>query len=187
MTATLSPMAGSTKRVATRTDLLLHPVRLRIVQVFLNDRRLTVADVAARLDDVPLPSLYRHISLLHQGKLLEVVGERQARGATERTYRLVQGAASLGSSEGQPLTNDQLRRGLQTALVGLLADFDRFLAQRKAKRLGGIRQAVLSLSPDEANAFAEQLGEFLAPWIDAPSTPDRQRYNLTLGFLPAQD
>ena len=39
-------------------DLLLHPVRLRIVQAFLGDRALTTSDLAAELADVPPASLY---------------------------------------------------------------------------------------------------------------------------------
>ncbi|MGH9123627.1 MAG: helix-turn-helix domain-containing protein [Acidimicrobiales bacterium] len=34
-------------------DLLLHPVRLRIIKAFLGDRALTTAQLAAELDDVP--------------------------------------------------------------------------------------------------------------------------------------
>jgi helix-turn-helix protein len=34
-------------------DLLLHPVRLRIIKAFLGDRALTVTQLAAELDDVP--------------------------------------------------------------------------------------------------------------------------------------
>ena len=38
-------------------DLLLHPVRLRIVQAFLGDRALTTSALAAELADVPAASL----------------------------------------------------------------------------------------------------------------------------------
>ena len=37
-------------------DLLLHPVRLRIVKAFLNDRALTTSQLAAEIDDVPAGS-----------------------------------------------------------------------------------------------------------------------------------
>ncbi len=40
-------------------DLLLHPVRLRIVKAFLGDRALTTTQLAAELDDVPAGSIYR--------------------------------------------------------------------------------------------------------------------------------
>src|SRR5215467_1711411 len=57
-------------------DLLLHPVRLRIVQAFLGDRALTTSALAGELADVPPASLYRHVAKLvragvHQGGVLE--------------------------------------------------------------------------------------------------------------------
>ncbi len=46
----------------TSADLLLHPVRLRIVQAFLADRALTTSELRTELPDVPTASLYRHIA-----------------------------------------------------------------------------------------------------------------------------
>ncbi|HEY2693839.1 MAG TPA: helix-turn-helix domain-containing protein, partial [Pseudonocardiaceae bacterium] len=61
-------------------DLLLHPVRLRIVKAFLGDRVLTTAQLAAELDDVPPGSVYRHVGLLTKAGVLHVVAERRVRG-----------------------------------------------------------------------------------------------------------
>ena len=44
-------------------DLLLHPVRLRIVQAFLGERALTTTELSAELSDIPAASLY--LSLIH--------------------------------------------------------------------------------------------------------------------------
>ena len=66
-------------------DLLLHPVRLRIVQAFLGDRALTTAQLAAELGDVPHASLYRHVSLLAKAGVLHVVAERRVRAVVEHT------------------------------------------------------------------------------------------------------
>ncbi|HYT79398.1 MAG TPA: helix-turn-helix domain-containing protein, partial [Actinomycetota bacterium] len=71
-----------------RADLLLHPVRLRILKAFLGDRALTTSQLAAELDDVPAGSLYRHVALLTKAGILQVVAERRIRGAVERTYTL---------------------------------------------------------------------------------------------------
>ncbi len=80
-------------------DLLLHPVRLRVVQAFLGDRVLTTADLRAELTDVPAATLYRHVGVLAEAGVLAVVGERKVRGAAERSYRLVSSAASVGADD----------------------------------------------------------------------------------------
>lgn len=45
-------------------DLILHPVRLRIVRAFLSGRPLTTSALGAELADVPPASLYRHVARL---------------------------------------------------------------------------------------------------------------------------
>src|SRR5580693_5088430 len=80
-------------------DLLLHPVRLRILQAFLGDRALTTSQLSAELSDVPAASLYRHVARLVDGGALQVVAERRIRGAVERTYVLRQAAARVRVDE----------------------------------------------------------------------------------------
>jgi len=66
-------------------DLLLHPVRLRIVEAFLGDRALTTTQLRAELPDVPPASLYRQVARLVAAGVLGVVAQRRVRGALERT------------------------------------------------------------------------------------------------------
>ena len=65
-------------------ELLLHPVRLRIIGAFLGDRKLTTADLQAELPDVPPTSLYRHLGHLIDG--FEAAIEIQDAEAIERHH-----------------------------------------------------------------------------------------------------
>src|SRR3954463_11277591 len=105
-------------------DLLLHPVRLRVVQAFLGARTLTARVLRAELPDVPAASLYRHVGVLAEAGVLAVVGERKVRGAAERSYRLVPEAASVGAGDAAAMSPEQHRRAFATFVAGLLADFD---------------------------------------------------------------
>jgi DNA-binding transcriptional ArsR family regulator len=80
-------------------DLILHPVRLRIVRAFLGGRSLTTSALAAELADVPAASLYRHVARLVDAGVLEVVAERRVRGTIERTFVLHVAAANIGASD----------------------------------------------------------------------------------------
>src|SRR3712207_7243752 len=91
-------------------DLLLHPVRLRIVQAFLGDRTLTTADLRSELPDVPAATLYRHVGVLADAGVLAVVGERKVRGAAERSYRLELPAASVDEEDAAAITPEEHRR-----------------------------------------------------------------------------
>src|SRR5438105_5467350 len=112
-------------------DLLLRPVRLRIVQAFLGDRALTTSALAAELADVPPASLYRHVARLVDAGVLSVVSERRVRGALERTYVLRVAAASINLDELERMTRDEHRQAFMAFVAGLLGDFDRYLSREE--------------------------------------------------------
>jgi hypothetical protein len=113
--------------VAESADLLLHPVRLRIVQAFLGDRALTTSQLSAELSDVPAASLYRHVARLVHAGVLQVVAERRVRGAVERTYVLRLAAARVSLDEIAAMSPDDHRQMFRAFTAGLLGDFDRYL------------------------------------------------------------
>jgi DNA-binding transcriptional ArsR family regulator len=115
--------------VASSVDLLLHPVRLRILQAFLGDRALTTSELSAELSDIPAASLYRHVARLVDADVLQVVAERRVRGAVERTYVLRMAAARVRLDEIAKMTAEDHRQMFMAFAAGLLADFDRYLSR----------------------------------------------------------
>jgi DNA-binding transcriptional ArsR family regulator len=77
-----------------RFDLLNHPVRLRIAQL-LYGRQLSTTQIHELLGDVPKPSLYRHLSRLLEGGVIEVVETRTVKGIEERIYTTVKDELNL--------------------------------------------------------------------------------------------
>jgi hypothetical protein len=169
------------------TDLLLHPVRLRVVQAFLGDRTLTTADLRAALPDVPVASLYRHVGLLADAGVLEVVGERKVRGAAERSYRLVLAAASVGAADAEGVPPEEHRRGFATFVAGLLADFDRYLDREDvdlARDGVGFRQVGLWLDDDEFAELLDDLRAVLLARLDNQPGGGRRRRLVSTVVLP---
>ena len=101
-------------------DLLLHPVRLRIIKAFLGDRALTTSQLAAELDDVPAGSLYRHIARLTKAGVLQVVAERRVRGAVERTYTLRMAAAQIQLNEVRAMTLDEHTQAFTAVIEAMI-------------------------------------------------------------------
>jgi DNA-binding transcriptional ArsR family regulator len=175
-------------------DLLLHPVRLRVVQAFLGDRALTTSELRAELPDVPVATLYRHVGVLADAGVLTVSGERKVRGAAERTYRLDLAAASVGAAEAAAMTAEEHRRAFTTFAVALMADFDRYLARTApdAERPDltgdrvGYRQVAVWVTDEE---FDEMIGEFAdvlrARMANRPGGGRRRRVVTTV-HLPAE-
>ena len=174
----------------TSADLLLHPVRLRIVQAFLGDRALTTSQLAAELDDVPPGSLYRHVASLTRAGVLQVVAERRVRGAVERTYTLRQAAAQMTPNEVAAMTKEEHAHAFMAFVAGILGDFDRYLATDPIDPAGdgaGYRLAALWLTDAELSEFLRDLAAVIAPRVaNAPSKTRRRR--LVAGvMLPAPE
>ena len=171
-------------------DLLLHPVRLRIVEAFLGDRALTTSDLAAELADVPPASLYRHVARLVNAGVLAIVAERRVRGALERTYVLRLTAAAVGLDEVAAMSADDHRQAFMAFVAGLLGDFDRYLARDDIDLLrDGVTYRMAGLWLDDAE-YAELLRELtrvLQPRLANPPRPGRKRRILGYVLLPGSE
>ena len=169
-------------------DLLLHPVRLRIVKAFLGDRALTTSQLADELDDVPAGSLYRHVALLTKAGVLQVVAERRVRGAIERTYTLRLFAAQIQPGEAAAMTLDEHAQAFMAYVAGLLADFDRYVASGPADPVGdgaAYRVAAVWLTDAELADLRRDLLTVFQPRLANPPGEGRRRHMLYTVSLPA--
>jgi len=168
-------------------DLLLHPVRLRIVKAFLGDRALTTSQLAAELDDVPAGSLYRHIALLTKAGVLQVVAERRIRGAVERTYTMRLLAAQIQPGEIRTMNLEEHAQAFMAYIAGLLGDFDRYLATAPADPVrdgADYRVGALWLTDGEFTDLLLDLRDvFQSRLANAPGNGRRRRMLYTV-FLP---
>jgi Helix-turn-helix domain len=171
-------------------DLLLHPVRLRVVQAFLGDRALTTTQLRAELPDVPAGSLYRHVARLVDGGVLAVVGERRVRGAVERTYVLRTSAARIGADDLASMTRDEHRQAFLAFVAGLIADFDRYLARERVDPIrdgASYNLAAMWLDDAELAELARELYIVLQPRISNLPGPGRKRRILGTVLLPGPE
>jgi hypothetical protein len=172
--------------VAT-ADLLLHPVRLRIVEAFLVDRALTTSQLRAEIPDVPAGSLYRHVAKLVDGGVLAVVAERRVRGALERTYVLRTSAARLGPDEIARMSREEHRQAFLAFVAGLIGDMDRYLARDEIDPLRdgvGYSLAAMWLDDGELAAVSREIAIALQPLLSNEPRPGRKRRILASVLIP---
>jgi DNA-binding transcriptional ArsR family regulator len=112
-----------------KAKLIIHPVRMRIVQTFIGGQKLTVQEIQEKLKDVPQATLYRNLNKLVKGGVLEVAATNQVRGTIEKVYELVGGEAGLSAEEFQNSSREE-QMGVFMRFVGNLIDqFGRYLDQ----------------------------------------------------------
>lgn len=171
-------------------DLLLHPVRLRIVKAFLGDRALTTTQLAAELGDVPIGSLYRHVSLLTNAGVLQVVAEVRVRGAVERTYTLRLAAAQMHPSEMAAMTPEEHAHAFMAFVAGLLADFDTYTGSESFDPIrdgASYRISAMWLTDTEYAAYLRDLLAISQPRLANAPAKGRRRRVLYHVLLPGPE
>jgi DNA-binding transcriptional ArsR family regulator len=171
-------------------DLLLHPVRLRIVHAMSGGRILTTSDLCARLPDVPKTTVYRHVSLLARAGLLEVEGEQRVHGAVERRYRMRRDRAVIDQDAAASMSLEDHRRGFAAAMAALLAEFNAYLDREHANPAAdsvGYRQIPLWLSQDELSEVVGQVRDVIMSRVGSEPAPGRRLYLLSPILFPIGD
>ena len=174
----------------TNADLLLHPVRLRVVQAFLGNRVLTTSELAAELGDVPAGSLYRHVARLTRAGVLQVVAERRVRAVVERTYALRISAANVSPEETAAMTPEEHSQAFMAYVAGLLADAERYLntgTPDPARDGAYYRVGAMWLNQAEFADLCRDLRAVFQPRLaNAPGRGRRRRMVYTV-FLPSPE
>ncbi|MGY0021259.1 helix-turn-helix domain-containing protein [Streptomyces sp. cg35] len=171
-------------------DLLLHPVRLRLVHALSGDRTLTTSQMCALLPDVSKATVYRHVGALADAGLLDVSDEQRVRGAVERTYRLRRERAAVDAEAAAQVTPDEHRRIFAVATATLLAEFGAYLDRDGADPAGdqvGYRQHAIWLSPAERAELIQELRSVLIRHIGNAPAPDRVRHLISPILFPAEE
>ncbi|WP_037368402.1 helix-turn-helix domain-containing protein [Amycolatopsis orientalis] len=169
-------------------DLLLHPVRLRIVHALAGGRELTTTQLCARLPDVSKVTVYRQVAPLLEGGFLEVAEEHRVRGAVERRYRLRQDRPVIDADAAAEMTLEDHRRGFAVAMAVLIAEFDAYLDRAGADPAAdgvSYRQGVLWLSPGELAEMTRKMLDVLRDSVGNEPAPGRVPYLLSPVLFPA--
>lgn len=170
-------------------DLLLHPVRLRIMHALSGGRVLTTAQLRARMPDVSVVTVYRHVALLVEGGFLEVDSEQRVRGAVERRYRLHQERPRIDGDATASMSLEDHRRGFAAAMAVLIAEFNAYLDRDGADPVAdsvGYRQGTVWLSQDELAEMIIDMGAAILSRIGNTPAPDRMPYLLSTILFPTE-
>jgi DNA-binding transcriptional ArsR family regulator len=171
------------------TELLMHPVRLRIIFAAMDGEPFTRSEMGRRLPDVSKASLYRHIAMMVEGELLEVESEEFVHGTLERHYRLLKVRAVIDPAAAAAMTNDDHRRGFAAATASLLAEFNSYLDRPESNPTSdsvSYRQLPLWLTNVERAALMNDISAAIEAHAAHEQTAERQRHLLSTVFFPTQ-
>lgn len=170
-------------------ELLLHPVRLRIVHAMSGGAVLSTAEIVAKLPGVSQATVYRQVALLAEGGILEVEGEQRVRGFVERRYRLRTENAVIDAARAADATADDHRRIFPIAMSVLLAEFEAYLDTPDAdpaRDQVGYRQHVVWMTDEERAGLIEGLRDAILKVVSNESKDGRRAYFLSPLLFPVK-
>lgn len=172
------------------TDLLLHPVRMRIVQCLLGDRELTTAGLREELPDIAPATLYRQVGALLDGGVLEVSDERKVRGTFERTYRLRPEKAVVDAEAAREMSPEEHLETFVAFMTARLSDYERYLAKGDVDLLHdrvGYRMNAMYLTDEETDELLADLRDVLLRRMENKPAPGRRRRIFSTILMPADE
>ena len=160
-------------------DVLLNPIRMRILQLFATTeedvvKQMTANEICDLLSDIPRTTLYRHISVLIEANVLDVVSERKVRGSVERTL-------ALNMTELEKLHGNNVKDVPQLAfryLMTIYAKFEKYFRAHERIEDGDSMffiSNVLMLNDQELKDYLAELGEVDAKYINNQSKAEGRR------------
>ena len=170
-------------------DLLLNPLRLRIIHAVMDEQPFTTTQLSDRIRDVSRATVYRQVAVLAEAGLLEIDGEERVRGAVERTYRLRALRAAMDQDTIAAMTVEDHQRLFTAAVGALLAEFNAYLGRDGADPLAdsvSYRQFSLWLSEEEKAELIRNLTATLVALLKNGPTERRQHLFSTILF-PTDD
>jgi DNA-binding transcriptional ArsR family regulator len=171
----------------TRANLILHPVRLRIVTE-LARQQLTPQQLAQLLPSVPQATLYRHISILLEAGILEVVAEQPVNGAIERTYTLTPGAGQFNAEELSKLSADEYLHYFTLFTTSLIDSFAEYIQASDIQHIKeegmAFQRTIVHLSTEEREQFQTEVTALIGKIMSLTPAPDRKRYTLASIVIP---
>lgn len=159
--------------------LLLHPIRLRVLQYLRLHGRVPTSDIVAYLQDVPRATVYHHVKLLEEGGVIEVVEQNQVRGVHEKVYAFKSDAVPSGSEASETLSS--------AYFLGLMQEMNAYLTDDGCDRARDrvfFQTAVLCVDDAEYDRLLGDLADLLKPYVDREMTEGRRLRKLSLVSAP---
>lgn len=171
-----------------RLDLVIHPVRLRIISA-LGNKKMTPGEIAEQLPDVPQATLYRHIKRLELGGIIGVAETHHVRGTLEKVYSLDDPAkVNFTEDDIRNLTAKDHERFFTSFIAAILHQFSHVAkaAEEHPELLGrlGYHTNTVAMDPEDLPQFQQEFGELLEKYTEkSESKQSAQSADFTLSTV----
>jgi DNA-binding transcriptional ArsR family regulator len=142
-------------------NIMLNPVRMRIIQVLSERKSMTTTELCKEMEDIPRTTLYRHVRILLDNNILLIVSEQKIRGSLERMLAL---------NTKEMVSNNTLDNAAQNAFAFLMNRYARFQnyfngkSPDPAKDKIFLNNTILMMTDNEFDQFLSELRGLLVKY-----------------------
>lgn len=168
----------------TRSEMLLHPVRMRILQHLTKNGSATTGSIAKIMPDVPRTTLYRHLNLLQKEGYLKIAKEIKVRGTYEREYKIDE-AHMRGRTQ-----KEKERQATFDLLLRMIGDFEEYYEEPESdagRDMLFFTGNTLRLSDEEFTFFLQELFTLLAKYDALSGGEDQKPRSITMISAPVRE
>lgn len=174
----------------SKLSIILHPIRMKIIQTLVLGGRLTVQQINEHIPDVPPATMYRHLNKLLEAEIIAVVEENQIRGTIEKVYALSEQASQRTNEEMLNATKEDHIHYFFTFLINLLGDFEKYMSQEKYDLIkDGVSysQAFIYADDSEFLELLTTIGKAIMQAAQNKPSPSRKARTLSTIIIPEAD
>ena len=163
-------------------EIILNPVRMRIIQELSTVQTITANELCERISDVPRTTMYRHINILIDNNILSVISEKKVRGSLERTIAL---------NIPEVSKHNTIENAAENAFGFLMSNYAKFHKYFNgenpdpAKDKIFLNNAVLMMSDAEFDQFTEELRQLILKY-NVESTERRKARDISIISSPVE-
>ena len=173
-----------------KLETILHPVRFKIIQVFLDGQSKTAKKLYKELKDIPQASLYRQLDALVKAEVLIITEENPIRGTVEKIYSLNISSVNMTNNELKELTKEEHLQYFMIFTAQLTKNLENYLQKDDLdfQRDGvSYSQVALHLSDEEFLDFANDIGKVYGKYIKNPPSSKRKRRVISNIIIPENE
>lgn len=133
--------------MAHKTDILMHPVRMKMVQILFRHKEegLSPLEMVNMLDDVPQATLYRHLQKLLDANIIRILKEKKVRAVSEKHYVINEKELMFNQAEWGRHTREEKMNYFAFYQILLKSRYEDYLI-RKENEADVIDEATFSIA-----------------------------------------
>lgn len=153
--------------MSNKVEILMHPVRIKICQALLRHKGegLTPLEMVKVLKDVPQATLYRHIQVMVDSGIVNVIREKKVKSVSEKYYALNEDEIRIDGDEWGKVSIEEKLNYISYYQLLLMTQYQNYLEKLEQKNCQEDRSTFsvveLKINENHFTQFQNELNELM--------------------------